>query len=71
MTTPDKVLGDDTAAKLMKHGDVIFGAVGTASSFTLGTVNLLLGCTAGVLTVGVMGLRLRREWRHRNRPPED
>jgi hypothetical protein len=54
----------------MKHGDVIFGAVGTASTFGLGTINALLGCAAGVLTIAVLVFRLRREWIHRNDKPE-
>jgi hypothetical protein len=55
----------------MKHGDIVFGTVGTAGTFGLGTVNLWLGCVAGVLTVGVMAIRLRREWKHRNDPPKE
>lgn len=54
----------------MRHGDIAFGAIGTAGTFTLAHVNLLLGCIAGALTVGVMLLRLRKEWKHRNDPPE-
>jgi hypothetical protein len=54
----------------MKHGDVLFGAVGTASTFGLGTINALLGCAAGVLTIAVLVFRLRREWIHRNDKPE-
>jgi hypothetical protein len=57
--------------RIMKHGDIVFGTVGTAGTFGLGTVNLWLGCVAGVLTVGVMAIRLRREWKHRNDPPKE
>lgn len=57
--------------KSMKHADIIFGTVGTASTAVLTQVNTVLACIAGVLTVGVMALRFRREWKNRNRPPRE
>lgn len=51
----------------MKHGDVLFGAVGTVGTFGLAQFNLLLGCVAGLLTVAVMGMKARKEWRDRNK----
>lgn len=54
----------------MKSGDLIFGAAGTVGTLTLGQINVALGCAAGVLTVTILAFRLRREWRHRNDPPE-
>lgn len=51
--------------------DVIFGTAGTAATFGLGFVNVAAGCIAGVLTVGILILRLRREWIHRNDPPKE
>lgn len=56
---------------IMKHGDLIFGAVGTAGTITLTHINLLLGFVAGILTVGVMALRFRKEWKYRDKPPKD
>ena len=55
----------------MRNGDVILGTLGSTATFTLGAINVWLGITAGVLTVSVMFLKLRREWNHRDEPPED
>jgi hypothetical protein len=55
----------------MKHGDIIFGTVGTISTGILSTINIILAFIAGSLTVFVMVLRARREWKHRNLPPEE
>ena len=55
----------------MKNTDIIVGAAGTGVTFGLGFVNVFLGCVAGVLTVTILCLKLRREWRHRNDPPTD
>lgn len=54
----------------MKQPDLWFGTLGTAGTLTLATVNVFLGCVAGLLTISVMALRLRREWRARKDPPE-
>ena len=54
----------------MKNGDIVFGTLGTVGTITLAQFNAILACGAGLLTVGVMGLRLRREWKHRNDPPK-
>lgn len=51
----------------MDNRDIVFGVVGTTTSLTLSQVNVGLGCLAGLLTVAVMGLRLRKEWRNRNK----
>ena len=50
----------------MKHGDILFGAIGTSVTFGLAQFNLILGCIAGVMTVIVMSIKLRKEWKHRN-----
>jgi len=55
----------------MKHSDIVFGTAGTAATFGLGFINVALGCVAGVLTVGILALRFRREWLHRDDPPSD
>lgn len=55
----------------MKHGDLLFGTIGTGSSLGLAHINLALGISAGVVTLCVMILRLRREWNHRDKPPEE
>lgn len=51
----------------MRYNDVIIGTVGTAGTFTLAQFNVALGCIAGLLTCVVMGLKLRKEWRDRNK----
>lgn len=50
----------------MKKFDVIFGTAGTTATLTLNQINSILALVAGLLTVGVMFLRLRREWKNRN-----
>ncbi len=55
----------------VRHGDLLFGVIGTGSTVGFLWVNGALAFVAGALTVGVMALRLRREWKHRNDPPED
>lgn len=55
----------------MKHNDVIFGTVGTVVTFVLSHFDKALAITAGILTVSILILRFRREWRHRNDPPEN
>ena len=47
--------------------DVAFGILGTAGTLSLSFINVMLGCMAGVLTVCVMGLRLRKEWKDRDK----
>ncbi len=44
----------------------MFGAVGTAGTFGLNQINTALGTVAGVLTVTILLLRARREWKRRN-----
>jgi len=55
----------------MKNVDVMLGTAGTAATFGLGFINVALGCVAGILTVGILALRFRREWIHRNDPPTE
>lgn len=47
--------------------DITFGAAGTIGTVGLSQINLMLGFLAGVLTVAVMLLRLRKEWKDRNK----
>lgn len=56
--------------KLMK-GDVLFGIVGTGVTFGLSQLNLILGCISGVLTIGILIIKFRREFADRNKPPKD
>lgn len=53
-------------AQTMKHGDILFGTIGTTATFGLSLINLTLGCIAGVMTVLVMGIKLKKEWKNRN-----
>lgn len=51
---------------MQKHWDSIFGTAGLVGTITLGHVNVAIGCAVGAVTLFVMVLRARREWRHRN-----
>lgn len=55
--------------RMSKNSDVILGAV--VSGFSLAEINVALGCVCAALTAVILVLRLRREWRDRNRPPEE
>jgi len=55
----------------MKHLDVMFGTAGAIATISLSAINVFLGFIAGALTVGILILRFRREWNHRNDPPTD
>jgi hypothetical protein len=55
----------------MKNGDVVFGTIGTAATFILSHFDKALAIAAGLLTVGILALRFRREWIHRNDPPKE
>jgi hypothetical protein len=57
--------------RMKNHWDWIFGSVGTLGTITLGHVNAALACATGLLTVCVMLLKLRREWKNRNTPKPD
>lgn len=50
----------------MKHFDIQFGFAGGIATITLNQFNSIIACVVGLLTVGVMLLRLRREWKNRN-----
>ena len=58
-------------SKIMKHGDILFGAIGTSATFGLAQVNQVLACIAGVMTVVVMGIKLTKEWKNRNDKKSD
>lgn len=53
-----------------KHWDICFGAAGALSTWSLARVNLLLSLSVGILSLTVMLMRARREWRNRNQPPD-
>jgi hypothetical protein len=55
----------------MKHSDIVFGTIGTITTFILSHFDKALAITAGLITVGILILRFRREWKHRNDPPAD
>ena len=55
--------------KIMKHGDILFGAIGTSATFGLAQFNQILACIAGVMTIIVMAVKLRKEWKSRNEKP--
>ena len=55
--------------KIMKHGDILFGTIGTSATFGLAQFNQVLACIAGVLTIIVMSVKLLKEWKSRNEKP--
>ena len=57
--------------KNMRHGDILFGAIGTSATFGLAQVNQVLACIAGVMTVVVMGIKLTKEWKNRHDKKSD
>lgn len=55
---------------IMRHqGDIVFGAVGTAGTLSLTQWNAYIAFACGVLTFVILVFRLRREWKHRDKPP--
>jgi hypothetical protein len=50
--------------------DVVFGFLTSAITFIVSHFNAIIGGCIGVISLGIMLLRLRREWKHRNDPPE-
>ena len=56
---------------MKQYWDVMFGVSGAITTLSLTLVNQLLAFCAGVVTLLILGLRLRREWQHRDKPPED
>jgi hypothetical protein len=54
-----------------RHWDLAFGTGGFIGTITLAQINTAIACAVGLTTLAVMGLRLRREWRHRNKRPDD
>jgi len=51
--------------KVINH-NIILGSIGTASTFLLGHLDYALGVAAGFFTVGILIIRIRKEWRHRD-----
>ena|GEM_PF-6837398 len=47
----------------------MFGWMGFALTFLANHFSATIGGMVGIVTLAVMTLRLRREWRHRNNPP--
>jgi hypothetical protein len=50
-----------------RPGDAFIGLIGTAGTFTLANFNVLLGCIAGLMTCCYMGLKLKKEYRDRDK----
>jgi hypothetical protein len=57
--------------RMRNHWDWIIGTGGTLGTITLGHVNGAIACITGLLTLGVMALKLRRAWKNRNNPKDD
>ncbi len=55
----------------MKYGDVMFGTVAAIFTYAAGHFNEILAAVVGLVSLCVMLLRLRREWKHRDDPPDD
>ena len=47
----------------------MLGAAGSVATFVASHFNEFLGSCVGLVSLAVMLLRLRREWKHRNEPP--
>lgn len=56
---------------MKKYWDVLFGTGGFLTSLTLAQWNQLVALAVGLLTLFILIMRSRREWRNRNKPPED
>jgi hypothetical protein len=54
-----------------KTGDLVFGSIGTFTTFLVGHFDHFLGVIAGMMTIFGLALRIRREWIHRNDKPDD
>jgi hypothetical protein len=52
----------------MKYLDVIFGFM--AGGISIALLNSLVALACGLVSLTILFYRLRREHRHRNRPPE-
>lgn len=50
---------------------VLLGTIGTTITFILSNFDKVLAYVAGILTVVLLILKVRREWKHRNDPPAD
>lgn len=50
----------------MKHRDIILESLATGLLWLLTNVDKAAATVAGLLTVGIIAIRLRKEWRHRN-----
>ena len=51
--------------KIINH-NAILGIVGTSASFILSHYDKALAGIAAILTIGILCIRIRKEWRHRN-----
>lgn len=54
-----------------KTGDLVFGSIGTCTTFIVGHFDHVLGVIAGLMTIVGLALRIRREWIHRNDKPDN
>lgn len=56
---------------MRENWDIGFGSGGTFAILSLASINATLAAGCGALTLAILALRLRREWRKRDEPPTD
>jgi hypothetical protein len=52
--------------QLQKQIDLLFGWLACAATFITTHFNQFLGAGVGLLSLAIMVIRFRKEWRHRN-----
>lgn len=56
---------------MRENWDIGFGGSGVLAVLSLSNLNAGLAAGCGALTLAILALRLRREWRKRDEPPTD
>lgn len=56
---------------MKENWDIGFGSGATFAMLTLASINTAIAAGCGALTLAILALRLRREWRKRDEPPTD
>ena len=56
--------------KIMKNWDIPFGASGFVATISIATVNQAMATVIALMTIFILSLRMCREWKNRNKPPE-
>lgn len=51
---------------MKRNFDLLFGAAGSGGALWLTHINVCLGIMVATVTLAIMLIRLRKEWKHRN-----